>query len=296
MKTAYSREELLREVAVLRGTFDLVRVIDPVGKREYPLPLSAQQTMEGLHKCCTLSQSDENCISCVCRDALVDKTRYTKFEFVDHEIYHVLAKFIHVDGVDYVLELITKIQNGTFLNAYGVNDFVERITKYNQNIYTDELTHVYNRRYLNEKGTFLLKQAIAEDANLGLAIIDIDNLKPVNDQFGHLMGDQAIMAVANLLQSNISSRRGDVVVRFGGDEFIVLFRNIERHIFIDRLQLFVDRAREFLFAETKNIHLSLSIGGAFSNELDAPQMNDLIELADQRLYQAKAHGKSCYIV
>jgi diguanylate cyclase (GGDEF)-like protein len=82
----------------------------------------------------------------------------------------------------------------------------------------DSLTGVYNRRYLQETAERELARAVREDYSIGVVMIDIDRFKDVNDTHGHKTGDDLLRALAALLREQ--ARRGDIVCRYGGDEFV----------------------------------------------------------------------------
>lgn len=152
----------------------------------------------------------------------------------------------------------------------------------------DSLTGVANRYALDEY-IKLLENQPTQFTETCLMIIDIDHFKQVNDVYGHLMGDQVIQFVAEKLKDNI--RTSDLLVRYGGDEFIVLIENIS----IDRALKIADKIRYEIFeAESidavryPNLKVSISAGVA----LGATSWVALLEKADRALFQAKEQGKN----
>jgi two-component system cell cycle response regulator len=156
----------------------------------------------------------------------------------------------------------------------------------------DPLTQVFNRRYLS--GRLLTEVARARRANGDLAVlmIDVDSLKAINDAFGHLAGDRALCAVAARIHRAL--RAEDVLVRYGGDEFVVLAIGTDR---VDARQLAerVRRAVEGLqmSARGREVRITASIGVASLAELAAKgEPSALLAAADARMYQAKQSGKN----
>lgn len=157
---------------------------------------------------------------------------------------------------------------------------------------TDPLTGLYNRRYLFER----LEERLAENrrngASVALALLDIDHFKPLNDTHGHAAGDQALKQVAALVRRQV--RPFDVVCRFGGEEFLLLFvgSDLQQACLITERILADLRQHTFQYGEL-SMQLTASAGVAALNDLDADERKaqTLIECADNRLYRAKRAGR-----
>jgi len=121
-----------------------------------------------------------------------------------------------------------------------------------------------------------------------LMIIDIDHFKQVNDQYGHIIGDQVIQLVAERLKANV--RASDLLVRYGGDEFRVLIENIGvQHAFMLANKIRTEVAEHsILTSADEDIHVSVSIGVA----IGAESWIALLEQADEALFKAKAKGRN----
>ncbi|HKN19298.1 MAG TPA: GGDEF domain-containing protein [Dissulfurispiraceae bacterium] len=160
-----------------------------------------------------------------------------------------------------------------------------------QNAYLyDDLTKVYNRRAgmirLNEE----FARARRNCSTLSVAMVDADNFKKINDTYGHLVGDKALVHIASTLRSGL--RECDIIVRYGGEEFLVLLpetNSSQAALPLDRLRNRL--AEQKFFNSNAEISLSISIGIA---TLSAPDENpmDVIERADKALYSAKRSGRN----
>jgi two-component system cell cycle response regulator len=156
----------------------------------------------------------------------------------------------------------------------------------------DPLTQIFNRRYLEARLLAEVARARRANSELALLMIDVDSLKAINDAFGHLAGDRALRAVAARIHRTL--RVEDVLVRFGGDEFVVLAVGTDG---VDARQLAerVRRAVEGLHmsARGREVRITASIGVASLAELAA---NDdpaaLFAASDSRMYRAKKSGKN----
>jgi len=152
----------------------------------------------------------------------------------------------------------------------------------------DSLTGVANRYALNEY-IKLLENQPTQFSETCLMVIDIDHFKQVNDLYGHLMGDQVIQFVAEKLKENI--RTSDLLVRYGGDEFIVLIENIgmERALKIaEKIRSEIYEAKSVDSVRCPDLKVSISIGVA----IGATSWMALLEKADRALFQAKEQGKN----
>ncbi len=184
--------------------------------------------------------------------------------------------------------------NLLFINRYFMRKTESSLaTSYEslQNDYLyDDLTKVYTRRAgmirLNEE----FARARRNCSTLSIAMVDADHFKNVNDTYGHLVGDKALVHIASVLKAGL--RECDILVRYGGEEFLVLLPDTSS----SRAALPLDRLRGRLAGQkflnrNAEISLSISIGIATLSTLDKNPM-DVIERADKALYAAKRSGRN----
>lgn len=153
---------------------------------------------------------------------------------------------------------------------------------------TDALTGVSNRLALEEYLKFL-EQKPEKLTKTGLIIIDVDKFKHVNDTFGHVVGDQALKLIAKTLKANV--RSSDLVVRYGGDEFLVVIDNIEftEALYLaDKLRCQIVKDEIYIREINDYIQISISAGVA----VGAASWSSLLEKADKHLFRAKARGRN----
>ncbi len=163
----------------------------------------------------------------------------------------------------------------------------------------DKLTGLYNRRSLERQLQRLLQQAMAraetggqhampaaEPPQVWLAILDIDHFKRINDSYGHIYGDEVILLVAQ--QMRACFRRGDVLFRFGGEEFVILFGATDQATVHAVLERFRQRIAEHAFPQVGSV--TVSIGYAAVGRHDYPA--SALDRADKALYFAKQHGRN----
>ncbi|PKO12559.1 MAG: hypothetical protein CVU39_23565 [Chloroflexi bacterium HGW-Chloroflexi-10] len=151
---------------------------------------------------------------------------------------------------------------------------------------TDGLTGLINRRQFLSLGELEIERSIRNQHSLAIAFLDINNFKYINDQHGHLVGDLILKQVADFIQEQVRSI--DVLARFGGDEFVILFPEMTA----DRLPLILERLQtsftEKKFRVNKNsFALTVSCGSAIFDPADPILLHILIDQADQDMYQNK---------
>ena len=153
----------------------------------------------------------------------------------------------------------------------------------------DYLTGLYNRRYFFENMENYVEDIIDTNEKFAVAMIDIDHFKKVNDTYGHDIGDKVIVHLADILRTSTSYR--DLVSRFGGEEFCVVLKNINRYSAIDileRIRLDVEN-HTFITPHGEALKFTISIGATMFNE---DGLDESINHADMMLYNAKTGGRN----
>jgi len=189
------------------------------------------------------------------------------------------------------LEMLTSQINTALQGARVVEDLRHMEAEFRLQANTDPLTGIYNRRMLYALGEPAFLLARRHNLPLSVAMVDIDNFKQVNDQYGHAVGDQVLCKMADFIRERI--RGTDIFGRFGGEEFLIILPETGT----DGALAFVDRMRKSIQAHPiiiggLTVRLTVSIGLACL-QADRDQFIDhLIDRADQALYQAKQAGKN----
>jgi diguanylate cyclase (GGDEF)-like protein len=156
---------------------------------------------------------------------------------------------------------------------------------------TDDLTHLYNSRYLNLVLRRETKRASRSGRPLSLLFIDLDGFKAVNDTHGHLFGSRALVEAAAVIRS--SARETDVVARFGGDEFALVLPDTGgegAYAVGERIRERI-AAHKFLADDGLDMHLTASVGVATLPDV-AASAEELVQAADKAMYQVKETGKN----
>ncbi|NOD61762.1 MULTISPECIES: GGDEF domain-containing protein [unclassified Ruegeria] len=155
--------------------------------------------------------------------------------------------------------------------------------------YTDTLTGLKNRRAMDH----VLANLISSNSAFALMHLDLDFFKSVNDRLGHAAGDFVLQQAARIMIEE--TRSEDTVTRVGGDEFVIVFKDLTRD---DRLKAIADRLiqrlNEPMLFQSQQCTVSASIGTALSTQFQVPKAADILHAADLALYQAKRDGRSCH--
>lgn len=161
-----------------------------------------------------------------------------------------------------------------------------------ETVYTDFLTHLYNRRYIDLQLPADLRRCFGQNQPVSILFIDIDYFKKINDHNGHVAGDYVLHGIANLLQKMVPAQSG-WVARYGGDEFLVCLPGWESDSAKQIACRIRDSIRGHVFRTTYGeIAITCSIGVETVTADCAPKaVDELIYLADKKLYQAKNAGR-----
>jgi len=245
-----TRQQAEQEMACLRRIYASVRLLDPKMLAEEP--------------CCPPWKNVHPYTSCVGREAMAGKCQCSKLETLDRSLCQVTARYVEVDGKPYVMEMILPLDASARSSLHS-----------NELIYRDALTGAYNRRFYEEE----LKHKYL---NAGVAMIDLDDFKLCNDTYGHSAGDAALRLITSIIHRCIRST--DMLVRYGGDELLLILPDISAEAFVRKLKDINKRLFAAHLPEFEKLHVSASIGGVMAAGIP---ISDALPIADKRMYLAK---------
>ncbi len=153
----------------------------------------------------------------------------------------------------------------------------------------DELTMISNRRGFISLAKYALNMCKRSEQAAALILFDLNDFKPINDQFGHAEGDRALVAFANLLRAEF--RESDVFARIGGDEFVVLLTGSGDEMTERVLQRFQQAVNKYNKDAKRGYDLKYSAGYTIKHHADSDSVDDMMEKADARMYAQKKHSK-----
>lgn len=186
---------------------------------------------------------------------------------------------LRVAVLDYFTNEYKKLENPVIVEIF-LYEIAEK------RAYIDDLTGLYNYRYFKEALWREYKRSKRYNLRFSIVFMDIDNLKYINDYYGHVTGDEVLKFVGNVLKYN--KRAEDIACRYGGDEFVIILPETP----IEGAKTFVERIRKIIKKEklAEDIQISISFGiGEFPTDSQDPV--ELLDLVDKAMYKAKFLGK-----
>ena len=197
----------------------------------------------------------------------------------------MIAKFLRAGANDYISKpFIEEEFVGRVINSLKIS---EMFAKVQESAMKDYLTGLYNRTYFYSVADKMLESAKRNESAISICLADIDNFKKINDTYGHDVGDLALQHVANSIQKVL--RRSDMLVRFGGEEFVILLSNCpvkEGYRIAQNICQFVEKHP--LQLPKRKLKITLSIG--VTGKMDS--LDGMIKNADEYMYTAKQSGKN----
>ncbi len=225
--------------------------------------------------------------------------------------FQVLDDLQQHNNKQFVPKIMISILNDrkTRINAYkiGADDYIEkpidleeltvRIERllnrkklFDQSVLLDELTQLYNRKFLMDVFKRNLKELKWNEQIFSIAILDLDHFKQINDTFGHLTGDKVLFTFANFLKENI--RSSDTAFRYGGEEFVILFENTSQTEAVEIISRLLKEFSVIQFEKNKKSFTVTFSTGVVTIHQSETTMEAAIKAADQALYKAKENGRA----
>lgn len=264
-------EQVKEEMHSFQKVFTVVRLL----KGDSLDYTSANRHEVQFCQCYDFWENGRPCENCISAQTLKDKQQHTKLEFLETDIYQVFSRYVEVDGTPCVMECIQKLDYDSLVDAHGKEKLIRTLSQYHAKLYQDVLTGAYNRRYFEDKLRHMQMTA-------GVAMIDLDDFKVYNDTCGHDAGDAVLETLVQTIQGAV--RGNDILIRYGGDEFLLLMPDIQEHTFFQMLHEILRKINAASVPDYPSIHLSVSIGGTFCENAS---LEDAIHRADALMYQAK---------
>lgn len=231
----------------------------------------------GMCQCYDFWKKNKPCENCTSMKAYAEKKQKTKLEFLDADVFLVISRYLEIDDEACVMELVKHLENDTLIDTDGRDKLVGKLKGYQDKLYIDPVTGVYNRRYFEDEIRNMQNSA-------GVAMIDLDDFKLYNDIYGHDMGDQVLCIVADVIKNCI--RKTDKLIRYGGDEFLLILSDMVRGTLRGKLLQIQEAIENATIPNCPRLKLTASIGGVISED---GKIDEAIAKADQLMYKAKDH-------
>lgn len=269
--TKQETEEMMKQ---LEKVFSIVRILDVEGL-ETANSLNKDKMPDHPCQCYSFWNRDTRCENCISARVLADKKQRTKIEFIDSDMYQVISRYIEIDNVPHIIEMINCLDSDTLIDSDGRKELIGKIAGFDKEIYLDVLTGAYNRKYYEDNVKMSTRVS-------GIAMLDIDDFKLYNDTFGHMAGDVALETVVGVIKEEI--RKIDLIIRYGGDEFLIVMPGIEENSFVKKIRHIREKIDNTKVPGYPELKLSVSIGCVVS---DGRPIQYAIDKADKLMYKAK---------
>lgn len=271
-----TRQQAEEEAKMLEKVFDVVRFLE--GNFFEQMQDDPRIGVKiGMCQCYDFWKKNKPCENCISMKAYAEKKQKTKLEFLDADVFLVISRYLEIDGEACVMELVKHLENDTLIDTAGRDKLVGKLKGYQDKLYIDPITGVYNRRYFEDEIRNMQNSA-------GVAMIDLDDFKLYNDIYGHDMGDQVLCIVADAIKNCI--RKTDKLIRYGGDEFLLILSDMVRGTLRGKLLQIQEAIENATIPNCSRLKLTASIGGVISED---GQIDEAIAKADQLMYKAKEH-------
>lgn len=269
-----TRQQAAEEAKMLEKVFDVVRFLEgDFFEQMQDDPRIGVKI--GMCQCYDFWKKNKPCENCTSMKAYAEKKQKTKLEFLDADVFLVISRYLEIDDKACVMELVKHLENDTLIDTDGRDKLVGKLKGYQDKLYIDPVTGVYNRRYFEDEIRNMQNSA-------GVAMIDLDDFKLYNDIYGHDMGDQVLCIVADVIKNCI--RKTDKLIRYGGDEFLLILSDMVRGTLRGKLLQIQEAIENATIPNCPRLKLTASIGGVISED---GKIDEAIAKADQLMYKAK---------
>lgn len=207
--------------------------------------------------------------------AFWEKCQKTRLEYIDSRVCQKISRYVEIDGQPHVVEILNVLDVTTESFENVREQLTAKVRGYDEELYLDALTGAYNRRYYENRIRKVRGHA-------GVAMIDLDDFKLYNDTCGHNAGNLVLNTVVGIIRGCIC--KTDILIRYGGDEFLLILQDVDEEIFSKKLKQIRDMVCEAEVPGYARLRLTVSIGGVLA---DNETIESAVARADGLMYQAK---------
>ncbi len=291
-------DEIIERLEIFHDMYTFIRIIDPINRKSYVKQKAEAeyQFVEG--HCYDFWKKGRQCANCLSRRTLKTNKYAFKLEMKEERLFLIQTYPVELNNKHYIIEMLKDVTDqGMFINekADEYQELSGYIKNLNSKIIEDQVTEIYNRRFLEEQLPLDLERAKADSDSLAVIIVDVDRFKQINDTQGHPAGDSILKQLSSIFKDSIRAS-SDWIARYGGDEFIILLYHVTEEQVIKITEDFRRKIEEAEFYyEDKELHFTCSFGVCLVNGGDY-DYNRIIGIADESLYEAKRNGKNKVVI
>lgn len=288
-------KRFLGDLSVLDKIYDLARIVDP--NRKEVISYHNNNVEVDALRCFDFWNKNSICDNCVSMRAYNDNSTYVKIEYTEDKIYVITAVPYQLGDRRIVIELLKDTTKSMLYSAdenqgSKSTEIHSVIDQLNNIAFTDSLTGLFNRRFISEKLPVDLMNTCLLSRQLSIIMIDSDNFKDVNDNYGHIAGDKALKSLADTLSLS-KKRDSDWIARYGGDEFLVCMPGADIDVALATAECMRKAVEDTKIQyEDKVFSMTASFGVYSIKPNGAENVDDLLKHADDKLYMAKKNGRN----
>lgn len=289
-------DDVKERLSIFKNIYDMIRIINPNNNKVLS---TDNNTINTDTHCYELWDRNGICENCISKQAYESNETVVKIEYNKNRIFLVMASPINIGKETYIVELVKDISKGGAI-IDREREYAESIEKFLKNIQEttliDDLTGVYNRRYIRERLEVDVEKSIREQKSMSVIMADIDYFKEINDTYGHIVGDNVLKDFTRIASKYIRSNGSDWIGRYGGEEFLIVLNDTDE----DKAEIIAERIRKNLEETTleykgNKFSITCSFGVYGFRDLDM-NTEDIIHRADINLYEAKEKGRNTTVV
>lgn len=284
--------EIKQHLEFLKKMYQVVRIVEPSTKKVFVNEGDLSAYKDGF--CYSFWEIGSYCENCVSYRARIEDDIVYKLEYAPDKVFMVTAMPIKTEEKVVVIEMLKEITDSIVIDTLDNKDkeaMKDYIMNINNKIVKDELTEIFNRRFINERLPVDVIQSKIYKYPMSIIMTDIDYFRDINNTYGHLEGDKKIKEYANILSDAIKGKN-NWVARYGGDEFIICLVNTGK----EEAMRIANELRDKVFREMIPMEDNKPITGSFgvyTMSVEEPKTaQELIEIADFYLYKAKGEGRN----
>ena len=276
--------------------YEQVRIVDPIKKEVlFVKNKNQEELMPVLEACFGIWGKGTVCKNCISMRAYNENDTFIKIETSPDKIIMVTAIPVKIEDRMVVFELLKNVTKSMIIGDRELTESLEikrLLDQANVAAVTDELTQIYNKRYIIERLPVDMLKSHLENQPISLLMADIDHFKKVNDTYGHVAGDYILKEVAGILEKN-TRQDMDWIARFGGEEFMVCLTNTNKETawaIADEMRKAIE---DTVFSYNgEKIKLTSSFGLYTITSEEVIDYETLIHRSDKKLYEAKKSGRN----
>lgn len=289
-------EEVTERLSIFKDMYSYIRIVEPIEKRTHA-QLDVGENSPAYEPCYNFWDTDKHCENCISMRALNNQKSAVKIEIKDDHTFLIQAFHVSFEDKSYIVEMLKDITEEQIIMSEKSEkvDLHQYVKNLNSKLIIDDLTGIYNRRYVEERLPADMHSARVKNQSVTVVMADIDHFKKLNDTYGHLAGDNVLVEFADLLKNSIRETT-DWVARFGGEEFLIVLNGVDRKAAWAIVEKIRQKIEGHVFEfDQKKIQLTCSFGVHVVQD-EACDVQTVIGPADECLYLAKEKGRNCAVL